>query len=87
MPLRLGIVGGGKACKTFLELLKKEPFQYLDVKPVCVCDINPEAEGLLLAKSLGIHTTNNFQDLFEIKNLDGIIELTNNHDVLIELIK
>ncbi len=85
--INLAIVGGGKACKYFLELLKSEPFPYLDIKIKGVCDINPEAEGLVLAKEQGIYTTANFKDLFEIKNLGSIIELTGNRDVLLEIIR
>jgi two-component system, NtrC family, sensor kinase len=87
MPLNLAIVGGGKACKFFLQLLKDESFPYLNIHLAGVCDINSEAEGLLLAKQMGIYTTDNYKDLFNIKDLDGIIELTNNREVLLELIK
>jgi two-component system NtrC family sensor kinase len=45
--VNLGIVGGGRACKFFLFLLRSESFTYLKVNIVGVCDINPEAEGLL----------------------------------------
>jgi two-component system, NtrC family, sensor kinase len=87
LPLNIAIVGGGRACKFFLQLLKSESFPYLNISLVGVCDINPDAEGLLMAKQIGIYTTNNFKDLFNIKDLDGIIELTNSREVLLELIK
>jgi signal transduction histidine kinase len=87
MQLNIAIVGGGKACQFFLELLKKESFPYLNIHIAGVCDINPEAEGLLMAKQMDIFTTDNFKDLFNIKDLDGIIELTNSREVLLELIK
>jgi two-component system NtrC family sensor kinase len=87
LPLNIAIVGGGRACKFFLQLLKNQSFPYLNINLVGVCDINPAAEGLLMAKQMGIYTTNNFKDLFNIKSLDGIIELTNNKEVLLELIK
>jgi PAS domain S-box-containing protein len=85
--LNIAIVGGGRACRFFLQLLKSESFPYLNINLVGVCDINPEAEGLLIAKQMGIYTTHNFKDLFDIKDLDGIIELTNSKEVLLELIK
>ncbi len=85
--INLAIVGGGKACKYLLELLRSEPFLFLDISVKGVCDINPEAEGLVLAKELGIYTTNNFLDLFEIKDLDSIVELTGSRDVLLEIIR
>jgi signal transduction histidine kinase len=87
LPLNIAIVGGGRACKFFLQLLKNESFPYLNINLVAVCDIKPEAEGLLMAKQMGIYTTPNLQDLFDIKDLDGIIELTNSKEVLLELIK
>ena len=73
LPLNIAIVGGGRACKFFLQLLKSESFPYLNINLVGVCDINPEAEGLLQAKQMGIYTTSNFKDLCNIKDLDGII--------------
>ena len=85
--INLAIVGGGRACKYFLNLLHIESFTYLKINIVGVCDINPEAEGLVLAKELGIYTTGNFQDIFELKNLDSIIELTGKKDVLLEIIR
>lgn len=85
--VNLAIVGGGKACKFFLELIRRESFPYLNVNLVGVCDTNPDAEGIHLANEMGIYTTDNFRDLFNIENLDGIIELTNNRKVLLELIR
>jgi len=87
LPLNIAIVGGGRACKFFLQLLKGESFPYLNINLVGVCDIKPDAEGLLMARRMGVYTTGNFKDLFNIKNLDGIIELTNSREVLLELIK
>jgi two-component system NtrC family sensor kinase len=87
LPLNIAIVGGGKACKFLLQLLQNESFPNLNIQLVGVCDINPEAEGLLMARQMGIYTTDNFKDLFKIKDLDGIIELTNSREVLLELVK
>jgi len=85
--LNLAIVGGGRACKYFLGLLQREALLYLDIKIVGVCDINPEAEGIRLARKMGIYTTNDFMDLFKIKGLDSVLELTNSQDVLLELFR
>ncbi|MDX2441852.1 MAG: PAS domain-containing protein, partial [Desulfobacterales bacterium] len=87
LSLNLAIVGGGRTCKFFLELLRDETFLYLKVNIVGVCDIDPTAEGLVMAKEMGIYTTNNFMDFFQIKNLDCVIELTNSKEVLLELIR
>ncbi len=87
LPLNIAIVGGGKACKFFLELLQTDYFKSLDINLIGVCDIDPQAEGLLMAKQLGIYTTDNFKDFFAFKDLDSIIELTNSRDVLLDLVK
>ncbi len=87
LPLKLAIVGGGRACKFFLESAKNDFFTLLDIEVVGVCDLDPNAKGLLLAREMGIFTTDNFRDLFKIKNLEGILELTNDEDVFLELVK
>lgn len=86
MRLNLAVVGGGRACRFFLELLQKEPLPYLDVHIVGVCDIDPEAEGFQMARKMGIYTTSDYRDLFAIDKLDSIVELTNSRKVLRELI-
>ena len=87
LPLNIAIVGGGRACKFFLELIENDSFPYLNIRLMGVCDIDQEAEGLILAKERGVFTTDNFRDLFQLKNLDSIIELTNRKEVLLDLIK
>ncbi|RPH47316.1 MAG: PAS domain-containing sensor histidine kinase, partial [Desulfobacteraceae bacterium] len=85
--VNVAIVGGGSHCRFFLELLQSGEFPYLKVNLVGVCDIDPEAEGLIMAQGMGIFTTDNFRDLFLIKNLDYIVELTSSRYVLNELIR
>jgi len=87
MPLKLAIVGGGRACKFFLESAKNDFFPLLDIQVVGVCDLDPSAEGFLLARKMGIFTTDDFRDLFKIKDLEGIVELTNDENVFLELVK
>lgn len=85
--INLAIVGGGRACKFFIELIQSEPLPYLKINILGVCDINPEAEGFVLANKLGIYTTSNFKDLFKIKKLNSIIDLTGSREVWLEIIR
>ncbi|MDY7035401.1 MAG: ATP-binding protein [Thermodesulfobacteriota bacterium] len=85
--LNLAIVGGGTVSKFFLELIASKSFPSLNVQFVGVCDINPEAVGLRLAREMGIYTTNSLHDLFKIKEIDAVVELTNSRDVLLDLIR
>jgi signal transduction histidine kinase len=87
LPLNIAVVGGGRACRLFLELLQADAFPYLDINVVGVCDIDPQAEGFVLARKMGIPTTDRYHDFFKLANLDGIIELTNSQQVLLDLIK
>ena len=87
LPFNIAIVGGGRACKFFLEMIRTNSFPYLNINILGVCDIDPEAQGLIAAKKLGIYTTSDFRDFFAFENLDSIIELTNSRDVLLDLVK
>ncbi len=85
--INLAIVGGGRACRSFLEFLFTNPFPSLEINISGVCDIIPEAEGLILAKKMGIYTTNSINDLFKIQGLDSILELTGSQEVLLDIIR
>jgi signal transduction histidine kinase len=87
LPLNIAIVGGGRTCKFFLELIQSDYLKYLDINLLGVCDIDPQAEGLLMARQMGIPTTDNYKDFFAYNELDSIIELTNSRDVLLDLVK
>ena len=87
ITLNLAIVGGGRTCKLFLKQLQKNTLPFLNINVVGVCDINPQAEGLLLARELGIYTSAHYEDLFNLRQLDGIVELTYSKKILAELIR
>ncbi len=87
LSLNLGIIGGGRTCRSFLEILQKGPFSYLNINPVGVCDPNLEAVGIKLAREMGIYTTDRYQDLLDIKDLHVIAELANSREILMELIR
>ena len=87
LGLNLAIVGGGNACTSFLKLIQEELFPNLDIAVLGVCDIDPQAEGLCMAREMGIYTTSDFRDLCKLRNLDALIELTNCSEVLIDLVR
>ena len=87
VSLNIAIVGGGRACRFFLELIKNDTFPFFDIKILGVCDKNDTAEGILLARKMGIHTTDNLHDLLNTKHLDSVLELTGSKDVLLEIIR
>jgi len=81
------ILGGGKTAKNFLELFMDESSPNLNFNVLGLCDINPEAEGYLLAQQLGICTVTNYLDLLKIDGIDAIVEMTGDRKLLIELLR
>jgi PAS domain S-box-containing protein len=72
----IAIVGGGRLCKDLLELLYSESFENQRPYILGVADKDDQAEGLLYAGRKGIFTTSDYRDLFELENLQIIMELT-----------
>ncbi len=75
-PFNVAFVGGGEACHNLLRILGKERLSRLKMKILGVADTNPKAPGLVYAKKLNLFTTSNFQDLYTLKGLNFIFELT-----------
>lgn len=78
----IAIVGGGRACKAFLEFLTHEVFA--DQRPAIlgVADINQEADGVRLARAIGIPTYADYTELFRLEALETLLELTNSHAII-----
>jgi len=73
---KIAIVGGGNFCKKLLQLLFSEPFEDCHPTVLAVADINGKAEGFVYAKQMGIFTTRNYHELYGLKNLQVLMELT-----------
>ncbi|MBW2117879.1 MAG: PAS domain S-box protein [Deltaproteobacteria bacterium] len=80
-PFNVAFVGGGEACHNLLQILDKERLSRLKMKILGVADTNPEAPGLVYAKELNLFTTSDFQDLYTLKKLNFIFELTGSTNV------
>lgn len=76
--LNIAIIGGGKTCREFIELILNYSFTDPKVNIVGVADIKEDALGFKYAKERGIYTTNDYKDLYKIKDLGLIFELTKN---------
>jgi PAS domain S-box-containing protein len=72
----IAIVGGGNLCKKLLQLLFSEPFEDCHPTILGVADVDNQAEGWVLAKQLGIFTTADYRELYALKDLQVIMELT-----------
>ena len=72
----IAIVGGGNFCKKLLQLLFSEPFEDCHPTILGVADIDNRAEGRVLAEQMGIFTTADYRELYALKDLQVLIELT-----------
>ena len=70
------IVGAGKRGKRFIELFLRPGLRELNIRIVGVADTNPAAEGMVLAKEKEVYATADFRDLYQLQDLNCIIELT-----------
>lgn len=74
-PLKIGVVGGGKAGYDVLRLLTGGQGRKRRIEIMGVADLNSQAQGLSLAMELGIPTYEECTHLLEMKP-DLILELT-----------
>ena len=81
ISFRAGIIGGGKACQSLLELISSGRKSRVNLKITGVSDINPEAPGFCLAREMGIYVTPDYKDLFSIEDNNLIIELTGSSEL------
>jgi PAS domain S-box-containing protein len=78
----LAIVGGGRACKAFMQFLTHEVFADQQPHILGVADINQNADGIRYARSLGIPTFADYTELFTLPGLETLLELTNSHAII-----
>jgi len=73
---KIAIVGGGNFCKKLLQLLFSEPFEDCHLTILGLADVDDQAEGRVLAKQMGILTIADYHELYALKDLQIIMELT-----------
>jgi PAS domain S-box-containing protein len=74
--MRTAIVGGGKGCKSLLELVLERGLVELRLDVRIVCDLRSHAPGILYAAKRGIRTCTRLEDVLLMPGLELIIELT-----------
>jgi len=72
----IAIVGGGRFCKRFLQLLYSEDFKDQHPTVLGVADRNSSGQGVVYAREMGIFTTTDFRELLNLDNLEFLVELT-----------
>jgi len=75
--LRAAIVGGGVGCESILRMVEEDALGRFQMTVLGVADIDPDAPGLSYARQIGVKlVTHDYRELYEIPDLDLLIELT-----------
>jgi PAS domain S-box-containing protein len=74
--VNVAIVGGGLGCKAIMDMIFAEKLKELRMNLIGVADTKTYAVGCRYAQEKGIYTTRDYRDLYELKDLHMIIELT-----------
>ncbi|UCG11640.1 MAG: hypothetical protein JSU72_14040 [Deltaproteobacteria bacterium] len=85
--LNIALMGGGSASKALIQFFETHGLQHFRVHITGVADPREDAPGLLYAREKGIFTTKEYRDLFALKHLHLIIEITGREDVFAELMR
>jgi len=83
--LNVAIVGGGSGCKEIMDLILAARFKGLRMHLIGVADISPDTVAHRYAQEQGIYTTQDYRDLYKLKNLDMIIDVTGRDEVANEI--
>ncbi len=86
-PINVAIVGGGPGCKAITDMIFAERLSQLRMRLIAVACRNPEAVGYRYAQERGVYTTKDYRDLFKLKDLNMIIELTGREHVANEILE
>jgi signal transduction histidine kinase len=84
--LRIGIVGGGRRCKTILQMLQGQISAQSNASVAIVVDEHPEAPGYKYAKAKNIDTTTDLEAIADRSDLDFILDLAGLRDTLVPLL-
>jgi len=77
----IAIVGGGRFCLALLKNIMGQSSTDSSPQVIGVADLNPEAVGIVYARQMDIFTTTDYKELYKLKNLNLIIELTKDIDL------
>ena len=84
-PLNVAIVGGGAGSKAIMDMIFAENLSQLRMKLIGLACTNPKAVGYCYAQEKRILTTTDYRDLYKLKGLNMIIELTGREGAIHEI--
>jgi PAS domain-containing protein len=84
---KAGIVGAGPGCIAILEMIQSQALGDFWMDILAVCDVNPEAPGLSMARSMGIAIFNDWREMLRAQPVDLVLELTGAEAVRTEILR
>ncbi len=79
--IRVFIVGGGSACKLLLTAIRDDPF----IEVLGLAEINLDAEAIPIATSMGIPIYRDYREVFDLPEVDLVLNLTGEKEIGDEL--
>ena len=84
--MNIAIIGAGRQGSRLMDVLQQHEFEEVRPVIVMVADVDPNAEGMVRARRLGIPTTVDYNDIFQHTDLDLIVELTGRREVFFDIL-
>jgi two-component system, NtrC family, sensor kinase len=79
--MKIAVIGGGKRCLYLMDLVETHEFTIVHPVIIAVADIDESAPGFIRAKNNGIFTTTDYNTIFDLDDVELIIELTGSMDI------
>ena len=79
---KIAFVGGGNFCRKLLHFIYNEVPAHQRPEVLGVADINTRAVGIAYARELGLHTSTQYTEFFQIDRLETILEVTRNQRLI-----
>lgn len=82
----IAFIGAGRFFQRFFDLLMQPYFRKKGIRIRCVVDLDPNAEGLALAKRFDIPVMSCYEEVFSDTDIDVLIELTRDPAIADEIL-
>ncbi len=80
--MRTVFIGGGKGCRDVLDLIQRGRLSVLNIEPIAVVDIEPNAPGIRFAREIGISTLDSISEALSLDGVELVVELTGTQSAL-----
>ena len=79
--MKIAIVGGSRKCMELMQSIQLRTFDQVNPRIVAIADTNNHSRCMARAKSMGLYTTTDYSALLSRKDIDLIIDLTDDRSI------